>query len=142
MEPVEERINLWSDALAKRLIESRHFDLAEIKTVISSHLKLALHDCLKINISDIERQLNQKKMIASTLQANREDTSRIQKEIIPLKAKLKEQNVLRYNIEQIEKLGELIIFLKQKDPALISEFRSRFMDHLDKFSNPKHVLNS
>ncbi len=57
-QPIETQINQWADVLSKRLTEIKYVDMEEMKKTISVYIKMAIHDCIKIDISETERQLN------------------------------------------------------------------------------------
>ncbi len=133
MEPIETQINQWADVLSKRLTEIKYVDMEEMKKTISVYIKMAIHDCIKIDISETERKLNQKKLVLHALQG--QNTQKVQGEISELKFKLKQGNLMKSQMEQIEKLGMLIKFVSEKHPGTIPEFYEKFKLHVDTFSN-------
>lgn len=133
MESVQNRIKIWAESLTKRVIEIRNFDTEEMTKSISAHINIAIHDCIKIQITDTERKLNQKKLIYSTIKG--QPTEHIQKEIIELNAELKQYNKTRSEIEQIEKLIQLINHMKEHHPESLKNFYNQFEKHLTEFSS-------
>lgn len=137
MQPIEEQINLWAEALTKRVIEIRSFDMGEMKKAISAHIKMAIHDCMKIQISDLERKLFQKKLIYETCKG--QNAKYIQKEIIELNYEIKERNVMKSQIEQIEKLSWIITWMRENHPNSLAEFYKSWEKHEKKFSNINRI---
>lgn len=132
MEKIEQQIDKWSENLANRVSEMKLMDIDQLKVSISTYMKLALHDCLKIDISELEQKLNKKKIIYANFKGN---SKFLQAEIISIKSKMKERNVMRSQMEQIEKLGMLIKYLNENHPDIIKPFYEDFKEHIDTYSS-------
>ncbi len=64
-----------------------------------------------------------------------QNTHPVQGEIAELKFKLKQGNLMKSQMEQIEKLGMLIKYINEKHPGTLAEFFEKFKLHIDTFSN-------
>jgi hypothetical protein len=122
---LQSQIDLWADKLTMRISEIKMMDIDQMKLSISTYIKMALHDCLKIEISDLERELNQQKFIYQNFKG---DSRHIMAKIIDIKSKIKERNVMNNQIEQNEKLAFIINFIGDHYP----EIRPLILDKWDK----------
>ncbi len=121
---IEENIEVWANSLTERVIEIKHFDVEQMKTSIATHIKLALHDCLKMQISETEKKLVSMKVIMGHWAGGSQEE--IKSRIVKLKAELKEQNKARSEIEQIEKLKEVLSWMNEKHPESLNDFYLNF----------------
>lgn len=113
-------IDKWSVGLAERLIEIRFVDFEEMKAAITSHIKAAIMDCLKIQISETEEKLNRTKKEYALHGGGR--NNHLQIEIISLKKKLKEENKFFADLYRENQAKELVLFLRKHNEDLLLSF--------------------
>jgi hypothetical protein len=114
-----EIINLFSTSLAERLVEIRFVDINETKVAISTHIKAALYDLLKVQTKETEKKLFEaKKRFLST----KGDSTFVMNEIVQLKQKLKQENKLFAELDRQNQNKELILFLRKYNEPLLMDF--------------------
>lgn len=126
---VEQLIQYWSTSLSERLIEIRFVDVDDMKAAMSSHLRSALFDCLKIQLPETEKKLNEAKRKYVSKHAG--NTKIIQKEIIDLKAKLKEQNKLLHTLEKFERIKQQNKWMLERHPESFREFNKYWEENFE-----------
>ena len=129
---LQSQIDLWADKLTMRISEIKMMDIDQMKLSISTYIKMALHDCLKIEISDLERELNQQKFIYQNFKG---DSRHIMAKIIDIKSKIKERNVMNNQIEQNEKLAFIINFIGDHYPEIRPVILDKWDEHKASFSS-------
>lgn len=134
MQNVEEIINHWAESLSERLVEIRFIDIDEMKASMKVHLKSALFDCLKIQISQTEKKLIEAKKRFT--QSFGSPNNHIQNEIISLKAKTKEQQKLMSALERSERIKQQNKWMLEKHPESFKEFCKYFEENFE-FKLPK-----
>lgn len=118
MDKINSKINEWSKSLAERLTEIHFYDLDEMKTALAVHIKSALYDCLKEQIPETERRLNQLKI----RQAGRGNTLPLQAEIIAMKQKRKEEYEVYSNLDRENMGREMAIWMRKYHNESVEEF--------------------
>ena len=53
---VERTISKWAHNLSERLVEIRFWDVDEMKAAMKVHLRETMRDCLKLKLSEVERE--------------------------------------------------------------------------------------
>ncbi len=115
-----ELIDRWSISLAERLVEIRFIDLDEMKAAISVHIKSALFDCLKIQITETMRKLTETKKHYVNYGGGK--NNHIQAEIISLRQKLKEENKFLAHLDRENSAKELVLYLRKHNEGLLLDF--------------------
>lgn len=129
MDKINIKIEQWSKSLAERISELNFYNLNEMKTVLSVHIKSALYDCLKEQIPETERKLNQLK-IRLMGGGSQED---IKAEIITMKQKRKEEYEV-FSILQRENMGkEMTLWMRQHHNDSLESF---YKYYNSKYPNP------
>lgn len=113
-------IEQWSESLAERIVEIRFIDLKEMKSAISAHIKAALFDCLKVQITETMRKLAETKKHYVNYGGGK--NNHIQAEIISLKQKLKEENKFLAYLDRENQAKELVLFLRKHNEQLLLDF--------------------
>lgn len=118
MDKINTKVNEWSEMLAKRVVDIRFIDLDEMKTAIAVHIKNALYDCLKEQIPETERKLNQLKI----RQAGGGNTLPLQAEIVAMKQKRKEEYEVYSNLDRENMGREMAIWMRKYHNESVEEF--------------------
>ncbi len=115
---IDKKVETWSESLANRLIEIRFVDVEEMKSAIKTHIKASLYDCLRAQIPETERKLNQLKI----RQAGGGNTLPLQAEIIAMKQKRKEEYEVYSNLDRENQARELTLWMREHHNESIKEF--------------------
>lgn len=129
MNNVEDIINYWAENLSERLVEIKFIDIDEMKASMKVHLKSALFDCLKIQLSETEKKLVEaKRKFTQTIGRS---NNHIQDEIISLKAKTKEQWKLMSELERSERIKQQNKWMIERHPQSFKEFCKYFEENFE-----------
>jgi hypothetical protein len=90
----------------------------EMKTSIQAHIKSSLYDCLKVQIPETEKKLNQLKI----RQSGGGNTTKIQADIIAMKQKFKEEKQLYSQLDRENFNRELFLWVKENHSESAKEF--------------------
>ena len=115
---INNKINSWSKSLAERITEIRFIDIDEMKVAIATHLKQAMYDCLREQIPETEKKLNQLK-IRTTGGGNNQH---IIAEIIATKQKLKEENEIYANLDRENMGREMAMWMREHHSESVVKF--------------------
>ena len=116
---MEHKIEEWSSSLTYRLMEIKLVDVAEMKRTIKTHIKSALYDCLKCQISETEQELIKLK---SELSKSKKDVFQVGCKIAILNQKLKAENKAFANLERENQAKELVLWMRKFHNESILEF--------------------
>lgn len=115
---IDKKIETWSELLANRLIEIRFVDMDEMKAAIKTHIKASLYECLKAQIPETERKLNQLKI----RQAGGGNTLPLQAEIVAMNQKRKEENEVYAKMDRENQGREMALWMRKYHNESIEEF--------------------
>lgn len=115
---INNKILSWSKSLAERITDIRFIDINEMKLVIATHLKQAMYDCLRDQIPETEKKLNQLKIRVSGGGNNQKTIS----EIVTYKQRLKEENEMYANLDRENMGKEMTIWMREHHPESIVKF--------------------
>ena len=115
---VSEKIEEWSISLSDRIIEIRLFDIDQLRVSIKAHLKAAMYDCLRLQIPETERKLNELK----SLICNGKNVKTIEQKIIETRQSLKEQNKLYSNLDRDNCAKEMTLWMRKYHNDSLQDF--------------------
>ncbi len=119
-----ELIDYWSKNLTERLVEIRFIDIDDMKAAIRVHVKSALSACLKVQLSETKRKLDEVKDHYVNYGGGR--NNHIQAEIISLKQKLKEENKLLSFLDNENKTRELVLWMRKNHEQSLLDFYKHY----------------
>ena len=117
---LNDKIDSWTESLTKRLIEIRFFDVAEIKTSLKVHFKSAMLDCLKMQISQTQAELDKIRYTLNNYKG-REKADKM-KRLGELKVKLKAENKLYAELDRDRQAKEMVLWMREHHPESILSF--------------------
>jgi hypothetical protein len=120
MSEENELIDSWAKSLCERLIEIRFIDLEEMKAALVVHMKSALFDCLKVQISDTRRKLDETKK--QYVNHGGGKNNHIQSEIISLKQRLKQENKFLAHLDRENQGRELVLWMRKYHEQSLLDF--------------------
>lgn len=120
MSDLESHIENWSDALAERLLEIRFIDIDLMKASMKVHLKSAMMDCLRIQLTETESRLIETKKHYINFGGGK--NNHIQAEIVELKRKKKEQVRLYAKLDIDNQNRELVLWMRKHHESSLLEF--------------------
>lgn len=127
-EKINQKIDFWSKSLSERIIEMKFVDVNEINSIISIYLKGAMYDCLREQIPETQRKLNELK-IKTSKNGNKQVDVR---ELISVKQKLKEENEMYANLDRENMGREMALWMREKHPESILDFYDYYNDKYKK----------
>ncbi len=123
MSTENELIEYWANNLAERVIEIRFIDMNEMKSAISVHIKSALFDCLKMQVSETRKKLDEHK---KQIQLGGSPNKHVHANIISLKQKLKEENQTLAWADRENQARELVLYLREHNEQLLINFYKHY----------------
>jgi hypothetical protein len=130
MDKINIKVNEWSEMLAKRIVDIRFIDLDEMKVAIAVHIKNALYDCLKEQIPETERRLNQLKIRL----AGGGNTLPLQAEIVAMKQKRKEEYEVYSNLDRENMGREMAIWMRKYHNESVEDFYKYYNEKYPKLN--------
>ncbi len=119
---MQDKINKWATSLTERIMEIRLLNVDELTVSISTHIKLALKDCLEDQlVKDKKLLLDKKFQLQNSTGTNNES---IRRDYMKLKIQVEAEDGMRYKLLQDNKLRELTAFLKENHPDAYEQFQS------------------
>jgi len=112
-----EIIDSFAESITKRLVDIRYFETDKIKEVLSVQLKMAMCDCLKVQIDDVQKAINAKKMqLTDAIGVDSRLQKKLQRELIELKEKRHEMQstVNQIDIENRSHKREKALFITRE----------------------------
>lgn len=112
-----EIIDSFAESITKRLVDIRYFETDKIKEVLSVQLKMAMCDCLKVQIDDVQKAINTKKMqLTDAIGVDSRLQKKLQRELIELKEKRHEMQstVNQIDIENRSHKREKALFITRE----------------------------
>lgn len=119
---MNDKIKEWATGLAVRLTEIRFYEIEQMTVAIQTHIKAAIYDCLKYQIPEIERERNS---IIQQIKGG-ENQKHIESKLAKINERIKEQNLLRTELENDKKLKELILWMRKHHEDSLLEFYKQF----------------
>ena len=112
-----EIIDSFAESITNRLIDIRYFETNKIKDVLSVQLRMAMCDCLNVQIDDVQKAINTKKMqLTDEIGVDSRLQKRLQRELIELKEKRHEMQstVNKIDIETRSHKREKALFITRE----------------------------
>lgn len=112
-----EIIDSFAESITNRLIDIRYFETNKIKDVLSVQLRMAMCDCLNVQIDDVQKAINTKKMqLTDAIGVDSRLQKRLQRELIELKEKRHEMQstVNKIDIENRNYKREKALFITRE----------------------------
>ena len=112
-----EIIDSFAVSITNRLIDIRYFETNKIKDVLSVQLRMAMCDCLNVQIDDVQKAINTKKMqLTDAIGVDSRLQKRLQRELIELKEKRHEMQstVNKIDIENRNYKREQALFITRE----------------------------
>lgn len=113
-------IDSWTESLTERLIEIRFFNVAEIKTSLKVHFKIAMLECLKMQITNAETERKEK--IERLKFAKGISKVKIQQSLAEVNYRLKAENKLYAELDRDRQAKEMILWMREHHPESILLF--------------------
>lgn len=121
---LNDKIDSWAEALTERLIEIRFIDVAEIKTSLKMHFKIAMLDSLKLQIRNTETERKQK---IERLQIAKGSTRvKIQEALSEINYRLKSENKLYAELDRDRQAKEMALWMRKNHPESILSFYNMY----------------
>jgi hypothetical protein len=87
------------------LVDIRYFEVDKIKEILGVHLRMALMDILKVQVSDLDKLINAKKIEVAEAHGNyRGGQQKLQGELVALKAKRHELFMAHGEMRKLDSL--------------------------------------
>ena len=122
-------IEKWSESLSERIIEIRFIDKDEMKKAITAHVKAALFDCIKMQVSETGKKLKEAKL--HYIEYGGGNNNHIQSEIISLKIKLKEERKFANYLVEENKYAELKKWVVNNHGLSLDDFYKYYKENFE-----------
>lgn len=117
---LNDKIDSWVESVTERLIEIRFIDVAEIKTSLKTHFKMAMLDSLKLQITNTETERKDK--IARLKIAKGSTKVKIQESLSEINYRLKAENKLYAELDRDRQAKEMVLWMREHHPESILSF--------------------
>jgi len=117
---LNDKIDSWAQYLTERLIEIRLFDVAEIKTSIKMHLKMAMMDSLKLQISQTQLELDEIRYAMNSYKGH--ERAQKMKRLGELRIQFKAENKLYAELDNDRRAKEMTLWMREHHPQSILAF--------------------
>ena len=117
---LNDKIESLAKFLSKRITEIRFFDVEKVETSIKVHFKNAMIDCLKLQVSKTNNELNKLKHSIGAYSGY--ERVKRQSRISELKVQLKSENKLYSLLDNDRQAKEMVLWMRKNHPNSILEF--------------------
>jgi hypothetical protein len=117
---LNDKIDSWTEALTERLIEIRFIDVAEIKTSLKTHFKMAMIDSLKMQISQTQVEHDEIRYAMNSYKGY--EKAEKMKRLGELRIKLKAENKLYAELDRDRQAKEMALWMRKHHPESILSF--------------------
>lgn len=113
----EPYIEKWASNLTDRIVEIRYFDVAEIKTNLKLHLAMGMAECLSVQISELDKEIDVLKVEIYNYTGKKR--IEMQNRLCTLKSERHEKNTLLTNAK----------FIRDRHENLRSMYEAIFQEY-------------
>ena len=117
---LNDKIDSWTESLTERLIEIRFFDVAEIKTSLKMHFKMAMLDSLKMQITQTQAEFEEIRYAMNSYKGY--EKAEKMKRLGELRIQLKAENKLYAELDRDRQAKEMALWMREHHPKSILSF--------------------